>query len=227
MKNLLLTLHLNLPVSYAFKTFEYYCKKHNLHLINITKPSVNFTNVYFEKFIFLDLLEEYDRILYLDSDVLITPHAPNIFEIYSDENFFYAYHENSESDYMDRDKYIESITNKIYWPTEENNKFRYFNAGVMLFSKNHKEFFANFKEETEKHPELLSFGDQTILNYLSVKNNLPFKSLSADWNKMSLGMEDPYFERYSSNFIHYAGPDFYGNNNKQITMQQDYKVLYG
>ncbi len=47
----------------------------------------------YEKFRLADFLEQYDRVLYLDSDILITPQARDIFAEFSNPKFFYAYDE--------------------------------------------------------------------------------------------------------------------------------------
>lgn len=44
---------------------------------------------------------------------------------------------------------------------------------------------------------------------------------------MHLGNKDENNERFKANFIHYAGPDVYGNGNKNETMKNDYIKLYG
>ena len=53
-----------------------------------------------------------------------------------------------------------------------------------------------------------------------------FESFDYRFNRMHLGKKDDLGERFKSNFIHYAGPDVYGNGNKFETMMNDYKTLY-
>ena len=46
-----------------------------------------------EKLEVLRLLKTYDCVLYVDSDILVTPWASNIFEEFSDPTKFYIYNE--------------------------------------------------------------------------------------------------------------------------------------
>ena len=53
-----------------------------------------------------------------------------------------------------------------------------------------------------------------------------FQSFDYSFNRMHLGNKDENHERLNANFIHYAGPDVYGNGNKNETMVNDYNKLY-
>jgi lipopolysaccharide biosynthesis glycosyltransferase len=227
-KNVLLTISIGYHnnMSETFLAMENYCKKYNIDFIRINYPIINFISPYFEKFFFIDLLDRYDRVLYMDADVLITPNAVNIFDYYPDTTKFYAYNETDNNETMDRDEYVKPLlTDMPNWPMDDKNKYRYFNSGVMLISKEHKDFFKNFKNIPEI-PGIFAFQDQTYLNYLIVKHNIKYEYLDYSFNRMHLGNKDENHDRYNSNFIHYAGPDVYGDGNKNITIINDYKKLY-
>lgn len=184
--------------------------------------------VYFEKMLLLEKLEQYDRVAYIDADILITPNAKNIFEEYPKQDVFYAYDENDVSEHMDRDPYIKELTPVIEWPRNDKGKFVYFNTGVMIFSKL---LLPEFKkmlggEIIPQGPRLSYFGEQTYYNYWLQYNHIPIKSIAHSFNRMDLGNYDPNTERYSADFIHYAGPCKYGSD-KYKTMVEDYKNLYG
>jgi lipopolysaccharide biosynthesis glycosyltransferase len=226
-KNVIFTIGINnfdkLPTMLAM---EEYSKKCDVDFFVLKNPMINYKNFYFEKFFFTYLLNKYDRVLYLDADVLITPDAENVFQKYPNEETFYAFNETDNNETMDRDPYVEPLLGDVpYWPLDKNNKKTYFNAGVFLVSKPNKKIFDSFKD-IPNIPGILSFGDQTYLNYLVFKNKIPFESLDYSFNRMHLGNKDPKNERYSSNFIHYAGPDVYGDNNKFETINNDYINLY-
>lgn len=227
-KNVIFTLGINgydsLP---TIKAMQKYADKCDADFFIQKTPVVNYANFYFEKFYFIDLLEKYERVLYLDADVLITPKAENVFEKYSDTTKFYAYNETDHTETMDRDPYVNPlIFDQPYWPFDEKGKRQYFNAGVFLVSKINKEKFENFKNIPNING-IMSFGDQTYLNYMVVKNKINFESLDYSFNRMHLGNKDYENKRYDSNFIHYAGPDVYGNGNKHETINLDYLNLYG
>lgn len=228
-KNVILNVAIGQHSSYneTLKTINEYSKKCNADHFILNKSVINKHSIYFEKFYFVKLLEEYERVLYIDTDVLITPESKNIFEVYSDNNKFYAYHENDFESVMDRDYCVVPLMQDCpNWPLGKNGKLQYFNAGVFLVSKSHKWAFDNFLN-VPNLPTILNFGDQTYLNYLVVKNNLPFESIDYSFNRMNLGKRDDEGLRYNANFIHYAGHDLYGSGNRLKTIKSDYSKLYG
>jgi lipopolysaccharide biosynthesis glycosyltransferase len=210
-----------------FIAMESYAKKCNADFFRLQFPVINFHSLYFEKFVFIDFLERYDRVLYLDADVLITPIAENIFEKYPDSNKFYAYNETDYNQDMDRDFCVTPLLEDCpEWPIDDKNKYRYFNSGVMLISKEHLPVLKNFRNVPNVPGVINIFPDQTYLNYLISKSNTPFGYMDYSFNRMHLGKKDENYERYKSNFIHYAGPDIYGSGDKYVTIKNDYKKMY-
>jgi lipopolysaccharide biosynthesis glycosyltransferase len=226
-KNLVFSLSMGRYSNY--QTINYmrdYAKKCDADFISLNHPVINHANIYFEKFFFVDLLDRYDRIFYVDCDVLVTPNAKNVFEEFSDDECFYAFAENDHNQWRDRDYCVNPLLGDCpEWPLQENGKRQYFNAGIFLVSKPLQKYFLNFRN-VPNIPGIYEFGDQTYLNYLIVKNKIKFQSLPHSFNRMNLGKNDPNNERYNSNFIHYAGPDLYGNGNRDITIQNDINYLY-
>jgi len=70
---------------YSHDSFQKYADKINADFVVIDSPKINYTNtktinpLKFEKYQVYEILEEYERVLFIDNDILITPHAPNIF----------------------------------------------------------------------------------------------------------------------------------------------------
>ena len=214
---------------HCIKTVNSYCQKFGIDHYLSQEIRVHGPHVMFEKYQLFNLLDNgYDRVLYLDADIMITPSAKNIFEIYSDNKGIIAYDENYPNEAMDRDNYIYENSSNIAWPKNKYNKKRYFNAGVMIFSKEIiKKYPSAFNlDDIPNWPDIWYFGDQTIVNYWVTKNQIPFNELDYQFNRMHLGVEDPNNCRYQANFIHYAGPCTYGNGNKPETMEKDYNILY-
>jgi lipopolysaccharide biosynthesis glycosyltransferase len=214
---------------YCIKSVINYSKKNNIDYFISQNALINGPHIMFEKYQLFSLFNQgYDRVLYLDADIMITPKAENIFNIYDELNIFYAFDENDNTECMNRDNYIHEKISKIQWPINNKNKKQYFNAGVMIFSKN---TFDNFKSafdlsDIPNWPDIWYFGEQTIVNYWIAKNKIPFKSIDYRFNRMHLGKPDLNNERYKADFIHYAGPCQYGNGNKPETMKMDYNQLY-
>lgn len=213
----------------CIKSINTYAKKYNMKHFLSTKPLINGPHIMFEKYQLFQLFNEgYDRVLYLDADILATPNAENIFDRYSEDNKFYAYDENDHTECMDRDKYIYEKTSNLEWPINQKGKKRYFNAGVMIFSRNIFNVCKNTFDLSDipNWPEIWYFGEQTIVNYWVTKSNVKFQSIDYNFNRMHLGNFDHNNERYKANFIHYAGECKYGNGDKKETMKNDYNYLY-
>ena len=61
-------------------TIRRYADRIGADFIAITEQKVSLTTPHWEKFQLLDYLNDYDRILYVDTDVLIRKNCPNIFD---------------------------------------------------------------------------------------------------------------------------------------------------
>jgi hypothetical protein len=146
-----------------------------------------------------DLLEKYDRVLNLDSDILINHNCPNLFDVVP-VNCIGGIYEDKGSRESDRHERIKKIQNKfgdIGW-TEG-----YPNTGVFMASKEHKNIFEkiNGKYWTE------TGFDDAHLGYQIIKNNHCFYELSFQHNNLSMFSEEwnGYPDRFESFIIHYAG----------------------
>jgi len=209
------------------KTVAKYCEKYGIEHIVSTQCKVNQINFYFENLQVHVESQNWDRILYLDADVMVTPNAPNIFEEYPETDVFYAYDEADKTPEMDRDMYVEDTVKVtgIDWPRNERGCYQYFNAGVLLLSAKTKLIPI---DEIPEAKEILSFGDQTLLNYHLVKKGHKFVPIDYVWNRMHLGDPDLDGKRFDANFIHYAGPVKYGNySSKEENIRKDYEHMYG
>ena len=234
MKNCIYTVAIgNNPIyNHCLKSIADYADKINADLIVDEKekikgyPQLNKLNI-------LDYINKYEKILYLDADILVNSETLNIFEEYNNGNF-YAFNEGKHI--PERLKSLEQVTKELdknEWTVGENGMMlseleieNYYNTGVMLFDKKHKKLFKKFDIDLFiKNKNIQHYYEQTYLNYLLQKLNIKVKDIGSEWNRMShLGFKD----RLNANFIHYAG-NGYTNGNKQATenlVERDYKTLY-
>jgi lipopolysaccharide biosynthesis glycosyltransferase len=228
MKAIIAVLTLGNTSRYEFclKAIREYAGRYGLPIHYITERRVNFFNFNFEKYQCLDLLGEYDRVLYMDADVMPTPTAGDIFADYPNEDYLYAYHENDFTEHMDRDPWIAAFAPDFEWPLY-NGKQQYFNAGIALYSKRHANLMQLMRQMSFSYTTFsIDPSDQTTINAAVAKYKVPFQSLPHSYNRMDLGKPDPNNERLKAHFIHYAGPCQYGNGNKEDTMRVDYQALY-
>ncbi len=72
---------------YSHQAMKLYATRINADFIKLDEPKINFKSakkfnpILFEKYQVHDILAIYDRVLFLDTDILVTPHAPDIFNI--------------------------------------------------------------------------------------------------------------------------------------------------
>jgi len=114
---------------------------------------------HWEKFRIFDLLNRYDRILYIDTDVLITHDCPDLFKIVPND-MIGAF---NEGQYFDR-KYK-----------------NYYNAGVMVIPRCRKDIF--IKPEAEQG-NIYTFFEQDFINDRINSRGYPVYNLSHKFNKM-------------------------------------------
>lgn len=175
-----------------------YAEKIGAEFLCISEKSISETTIHWEKFQIYDLLDKYDRILYLDTDLIIRKDCPNLFEEvpYNKLGMF------DEAKFTDRSKELMiDICNKYDEKLPSWNG-KYFNSGVMVISDAHKNLF---KKPTK---EEFSFYEQSYLNMMIAKLDIEMHELHYKFNRMTC--LDPYTgeDRHNSYIIHYAGyPD--------------------
>ena len=228
-KRLIVTIMLGKDPSFEFVTrsFKEYAKKVNADFLCITKPSAIlkpnnnnklFFDALFQKISLGDLSDNYERVLYLDADILITPHAKNIFDICNDDSKLYMFNEGVLSN---REKELELISTRLHKTIKDKN---YFNTGVMLFPKNNNFLKAIRIHDLEYFVSKSNWFDQTYINFKYRLNNIPISSLDRKFNRMSKDGDNE--NRFEANFIHYAGNGYCQRKNRPILILNDYCNLY-
>jgi hypothetical protein len=243
----------------CLKTQQEYCKRYNIDHYISRKPFIDYKwcpshgKIYFEKLQCLSLFDKgYDQVLMIDCDVLITPAAKNIFDIYTDLDKIYAYDENQtvgimgdtlygeKEDIMDRDPYIRRIIKNLKepfeWRKNHRDKYRFYNTGVFMFGRNTASIFKNSNKFNSlvNTKNIYDFWEQTYISSIIQKYDIPNESIDYSFNRMNLGKRDQLNERYKANFIHYAGPCLYNiEEHLEFTEQRradaifkDYNNLY-
>lgn len=199
----------------------------------------NFDSIFFDEFdvnrwslrikIIYDQLEIYDRILHLDSDVVINKDCPNIFDVVPYDKIGFVF-EDKGSRLEDRQGRIVDIK-KLYGGNEGWTS-GYFNAGMFIVSRLHQEIFTSINGKFWGEGRRARGSDQTHLGYQIMKQGHKYVDLGYKWNHMSMFSEEwngnP--SRFDSHIIHYAGragfPDK-GERNKTQLMIDDIEQIYG
>ena len=231
-KRLIVTIMLGKDPSFHFvkKSFKNYAKKVNADFLCITKassilkPNNNnnnnklFFDALFQKINLGSLSDKYERVLYLDADILITPHAKNIFDVYKDDSKLYMYNEGL---FADRTSELTLISNRLHQPIKDKN---YFNAGVILLP-NHSSFLQAIRlHDLEYFVSNSNWFDQTYINFKYRFNKIKVSHLSEEFNRM--GSSKNIDNRFLASFIHYAGNSYCPKKQRSIFMLNDYCNLY-
>jgi len=228
-KNLIVTIMFGSDPSFYFakKSFVDYAKKVDADFLCITEYSGDFESLsksnmlheaLFEKISLGRFLKKYQRVLYIDGDILITPHAKNIFNEYPNLDEVYMLNEGLLSD---RKEELRLIASRINKPINDRN---YFNAGVILFSSGTKFLQTVLIKDLQFFYNSSHWFDQTYINYICRVNELNVISLNGNFNRMALvGSPDT---RFSADFIHYAGNGYCSKKTRPKLMFNDYCALY-
>jgi len=171
-----------------------------------------------------DLLDEYDRVLNLDSDIVINKNCPDLFEIVSSDKIG-AVLEDRGSRLVNRRERILGVQKAwgdVGW------REGYINSGVLIASKAHKEIF---NKKLGRYWEEVGF-DSVHFGYHI--HRLGFEIHEMHWrhNHMSIFSEEWNGKpsRFNSHVIHYAGggrfPDK-GNRTLRELIRDDITKIYG
>ncbi len=176
-----------------------YAKRSDADYIVIDQPRIHHRRkVKYEKFQIYDHFEDYDRILYLDLDAIPSPSCPDLFSLVPPDRlgvvFERQFYEKTAATAM---KQLMKTWPKVEWHGD------YFNSGVIMASKQHRELFA-YDDPLPKH---LMFSDQTVMNYRAAKYRYDFFELGVALNFMwmQLGRGEKVFDMLPAHIVHFAG----------------------
>ena len=165
-------------------------------------------------------LEQYDRILNLDSDIIINKDCPNIFDHVPQDHIGTIYEDvgTRQGDRRQRIHKSQQKFGEIGWKTG------YINTGVLLVSKIHQNIFQPINGEL-----WMNLGyDDVHLGYNINKNKHLIHELEYKWNHMSM-FSEPWngnADRFKSHIIHYAGKGLFDKGNRIEQMKFDKDKIY-
>lgn len=210
---------------YSHPTFRAYAQKIGADFIVFDTAKVcykdckSINTVKFEKYQLYEILERYDRALFLDSDILITPHAKNIFPLVPAEKVGGVF-EDFGSDKQDRRNIIQECQNQL---GKVNWRAGYMNSGVFVVSKIHRDIFRM----------IFQYGvydckyEQTNTNWYIHKAGFKIHKLNYKWNYMGIMRVYYGLDPRKAYFIHYAGGGIFSGTSRHEQIKQDYEFFYG
>ena len=209
-----------------FRNFAYKCNA-DFMVLTTVGPDANFTTdkgrMFYRTFKSADFLKIYDRILILDSDMLLSPNCPNIFdEVPADMLGVVMEDKGTRADSrLSRMQDAQRTFGDIGWSSG------YPNSGFMIFSKGHENIFSDINGH---YWEKMGF-DCVHMGYNIKKYNIPYIDLGYRWNHMTMFSEEwnGFPNRFESNVIHYAGIGIFDlvNNSRLEQMSKDKEHWWG
>lgn len=190
----------------TFPLIQQYARKCDADFYAMYQVDENYKYLGQQKYKYANFLDQYERILHIDADMIVKYDTPNLFNKIKvhefagvDEHKFedpevenpYV---NRYQDMLDFNKYINDTygTETIITP-----KF-YINVGMYLFSRHHANMFQN-KQELP-----IFFKEQTEINFNLHRFNHSVQLLSPNFNFMKI-MENKGLSKDDAFIIHYAG----------------------
>jgi len=195
--------------------FVHYADKCGADLL-VLRNLPNLPSPHWAKFSIHELLKkQYDRIAFIDADILIRPDAPSLFDLVPEDQFGIF----NEGTYAPRAMCIHEVRKVFNVELPKWDGKTYYNTGVMVVSRAHRYIFS-ITEEIK--PLRNSFGEQTYLNMKIIANDVKVFSLPFKFNRMSLMDRIVGVTRLDSYFVHYAGFDIMFGEGKTIeSMDRD------
>lgn len=205
----------------------------SLRFINVSRFEESFRSLFLRghftietwfRLLLPEILPDYDKVLYLDSDLVVNADIAELYNTNIDKYLLAACHDADTAGLYNgfepkKKNYMDNIL-KIAKP------YDYFQAGVILFN------LAEFRKQL-KTDETLKFAasyewellDQDVLNYLA-QEKVKFVDMAwnvmYDWNYIRIKkivsrapkyLQDEYITAHANpKIIHYAGPDKPWNN---------------
>jgi len=203
----------------TFPLMRDYAKKILADYIVLDTPRLKLGFYNYEKLQIFDLFEKYERIIFLDSDLLVTPRCPNLFSV-TPERALGAFKVSNYTNFHDKAiRVIQDELGDIGWDRD------YFNSGVMVVSRQHREVF-------NKNNGLLKwisrdttgqlFSDQTYINYLVKKFGIEVYDLGYKFNHTTAPKNSD--RRFRSYIIHYPGKG-HRQGSKVEQIEKDARIL--
>ena len=200
------------PYHYSVKSWQTWCDKHDVELVEWTEPIMdhnNFPIIYQREWVF-DILEhneiDYDQVLIIDADTIVHPDCPNFFERTNHE--YTAVVNNGCFEWVTRS--INAWGHFMFSDMEKPKVWEYFNTGFIIANKKHKPFFKTIQEfylenverlfeirNKEKYDGLPIPGvGQTCVNFLVKKHDIKMTYLPERFNLTDL---------FRKNMLHIPG----------------------
>ena len=181
--------------SYSVKSWKRWCDKNNCELLiweDLLYP-VDYMKITWQRYYLFDILKnnniDYDQVLMVDADTIVHPDCPNFFE--ETEGKYCGVMNDGDYEWVLRS--IKGFGDELF-DGMRIPVWNYINGGFQILNYNHESFFENMKEYYNDNSGLIidtiaklkTATDQTILNFMLVKNEIDVKILPDCYNLVDL-----------------------------------------
>lgn len=180
--------------NYTLPFLKKYADKIGSDFLNITEHNPDFITQKWNKFLIYSLLNEYKRIIYLDIDLIIREDCPSLFDVVPESKLGMF----NEGRYAPRSEYIQQASEYYKEPLKKWDG-RFFNSGVMVISRRHKQLF--------RMPRGIDYveTDQPYINLRIINDKIDMFELDWKFNRMDILDKFCGISRLDSYIVHYAG----------------------
>ena len=209
---------------YSRHSFQQYCKKFDIEYLRITEPKLAFKHPTWERFdLWMDRSwwDKYDQIMYVDSDVIALPHAPNIFADYPNidnklKTCYYPKFRGATPQGAKNNQRVNPLADNY---SGETICKRFVQPGVMMLNKVSTEFMlpwiSKYKQVKDDRVD-----DGMFLNSCIVDSNVPLLDMHRMYNHKNNGERFDYKNVY---FLHCAGGK---KHKRQVKIWDKLKKMY-
>lgn len=177
---------------YCFNTWDFWAKKNNATLFVLEKPFDGAKRLapHLQKYFAFEVLKknkiDFNQVAIIDADTMVKWDCPDFFAI--SKNNFRAVLDDELPKWVN----ASISTYQFLFPKTTVNWWEYFNSGMMVFNKNHRNILARFikfvakKEKAisnvHKQSDLRAGFDQTLFNFFLKENKVKINYLPKIFN---------------------------------------------
>ena len=168
--------------SLTYPTIESYAKKIDCDFVIGT----HMLDVY-------ELLNQYERIIYVDTDLIIRDDCPNLFNITPKDKLGMF----NEGKYIDKKSKIQEVA-KFYCEDIQKWDGKYYNSGIMVISRIHKQLFR----------KIANMSGDKMEEYFNLRiciDKIEMFDLSYNFNRLPFLDKEIGIHRLNSYIVHYSG----------------------
>jgi lipopolysaccharide biosynthesis glycosyltransferase len=182
-------------VNITYPRFKAYAAKCGADFVEIDHSQILFPAIYWSKLLIFGLFNKgYERVLWLDADIIVAKHAPNIFELFPNDTLGML---NEGKYFPDRLIQLQSYIGAMDYPSSICLRpEKYYNVGVMLIPKE-KAYMLSVPNKFIGSP----MPEQDHINFMSVMTHTEITDIGYKWNHIT-GLKEP--DRRDSYFIHFT-----------------------